>query len=600
MSKPAKTTDTQLADLNELLKVIESRDGFLEYHNLEAEIMNAWGELSDEELPFEWLSEVLAFQFMEEYTSQIEGYGNYFGPRMEWTSPDGVLMGLPDVGHVTKEMISYWVERAKSSSHPVMAARYSGLVIDLSKIVTERAPAYEIAEIYFESLMQISRERLQEYEMDIVHKLERALQISISFRKNHWLAQARDEIIAYQNVIDSDDALGYGGMAYRLLIENKKSGVTAEQEKSIVDNLERRLTSMELKTREGEVFDPWHFEAAAQPLANYYKHQNRKEDLTRVVNIWGNAFEVAIESVSGIIASSWLQHIDEVYGRYGFKDKSEAIAIKLRKAGKNAKNDLSEHEFSVEIAKDEVERIVIAFTDDGLETALIRIALQFIPKVDRTKKQVEGLLKSSPLFYMMLRHLMDEKGRVIAVIGPYEKDQKGHIIQQMAREIEIESSVYFNAVLEESINNLGLNETTLMEFISKSLVFKPEGLSIVKKGVASFFEKDFFIFASLIIPQIEEGIRNLQELFGGTVLKPNRDGGYNYKNLEELLREDIVSQALGQDFVFYTRVIMTDARGYNLRNDICHGLRKEVSRNHALRIMHILLCLALIRPKEQG
>jgi hypothetical protein len=600
MSEAAKTKDKPPPDLNELLKAIESRDGFLDYHGLDAQIMNTWREFSDEALPFEWLSEVLAFQFMEEYPSQIEGYGDYFGPMMEGTSADGVPVRIPDVRQVTKEMIAYWAERAKSSSHPVMAARYSGLIIDLSKIVTEKAPAYEIAKIYFENLIKISQERLQEHEMDIVHKLERALQIAISFKKDDWLSRAREEIIAYQSVADRDDAPGYWAMAYRLLIENKKSGITAEQEKDIIDNLERRLSSIELKTREGEIVDPWNFETAAQPLANYYKRKNRKEDLSRVVTIWGNAFETAIESVSGMLASSWLQHIDEVYSLYGFKDKSEAVAIKLREAGKGVKDDLSEHEFSVEIPKEEIERIVKAFTDDGLETALIRIAMQFIPKVEKTKEQVERLFKSSPLSYMIPRQLMDEKGRVVAVVGPYEADQNGHIVQQMAQEIDIDSSIYLHPVVEEAINSLGLNEATLMEFISKSSVVKSDGLSIIKKGVASFFEKDFFVFSSLVIPQIEEGIRNLQELFGGAVLKPNRGGGYNYKNLEELLREDIVTQALGQDFVFYARVVMTDARGWNLRNDVCHGLRKEVSENHALRIIHILLCLALIRPKEQS
>lgn len=61
----------------------------------------------------------------------------------------------------------------------------------------------------------------------------------------------------------------------------------------------------------------------------------------------------------------------------------------------------------------------------------------------------------------------------------------------------------------------------------------------------------------------------------------------------------IVRQVLGEDFAFYMQIIQTDARGWNLQNDICHGLRSGISENQIQRIIHILLCWALIRPKEE-
>lgn len=599
MSEPLPKEEMSQPDLQKLLNSIETRKELLDYHDIETEIRKAWQDYSQEQPPFEWLSEVLAFQFMEDHRGKIEGYGDYFGPMMEAVSADGTPIRIPDAKLVTPDMINYWTERAKSSQHPVMAARYAGLVFDLSKVVTGKSASFEVAELYFNNLLKISEDSLQEHEMDIVHKLERALNVAVTMKNEEWLAKARQEVLACQDRINRDDAPGYWAMAYRLLIENKKSKVSAEEEKQVIDGLENRLSSLELKTVDGKIADPWNFQSAAEPLANYYKRKGNKEDLERVVATWGNAFEKAIESVSGMLASSWLQHVHEIYMNYGFKDRADKIAIKLREAGESVVDELSEHTFQLEVPKAEIDNLVNAVTDKDLDTSLVRLALNFIPKIEKTRDRINQMSGDSPVAFLFSRQIIDEKGRVVAIVGPYDTDPTGHIVQQMTQEVDI-NGIYFHPVLEGIIEKFGLDTKSLMDFVSKSSVLKPERLSSIERGVTAFFEKDFFVAAHMLIPQIEEGIRNLHELFGGAVLKPRRGGGYHYKTLDELLREDIVQQVLGEDFAFYMQVILTDARGWNLRNDICHGLRSGISENQIQRVIHILLCLALIQPKEDS
>lgn len=584
-------------NLEALLSSIESRKGFLEYHDIDTEIGNTWKNYSSEKPPLKWLAEIIAFQFMEEHPGEIEGYGDYFGPMMEAVSGDGTPIRIPDVKLVTKKVITYWTDRAKSSKHPVMAARYAGLVYDLSRVVTGQSAPYEIAEIYFKNLLIISKESLQEHEMVIVHKLERALHISISMKNEGWIGKTRKEIIAYQDRINRDDAPGYWAMSYRLLIENKKAQVTIEEQDKIIGGLEKRLSKEESKTMDGNIANPWNIESAAEPLANYYKRINSKENLERVICIWGSAFEKAIESVSGLLASSWLQHIHEVYLKYGFKNKADTISIKLREIGDSIIDDLSEHKVELKVPQDEINNFINAITDKDLETALIRLAIYFIPKIEKVKEHIDSFYSSSPLAYFFSRQIIDDKGRVVAIIGPYETDPTGHIMAQMAREIDIDG-IYLHPLWESIIDKFALDTKKLMNFISKSSVLKPERLLIIEKGVAAFFDKDFFVAAHLLIPQIEEGVRNIQELFGGSVLKPRKGGGYHYKTLDDLLREDIVKRVLGENFAFYMQVVLSDPRTWNLRNDICHGLLTSISENRAIRIIHIMLCLSLIRPKE--
>jgi hypothetical protein len=56
-----------------------------------------------------------------------------------------------------------------------------------------------------------------------------------------------------------------------------------------------------------------------------------------------------------------------------------------------------------------------------------------------------------------------------------------------------------------------------------------------------------------------------------------------------------------EDWTVYMRVLLTDPRGWNVRNNLCHGMLEpdEISDVVADRIFHVLLMLALVRLKEE-
>ena len=86
-------------------------------------------------------------------------------------------------------------------------------------------------------------------------------------------------------------------------------------------------------------------------------------------------------------------------------------------------------------------------------------------------------------------------------------------------------------------------------------------------------------------------MRNIAELSGHSVFKISRYGGMYLKNLDEILNLDAVIKALGEDTQFYFRVILTDPRGWNMRNRLCHGMMpmQEFGPGISDRIIHILL-----------
>ena len=92
-------------------------------------------------------------------------------------------------------------------------------------------------------------------------------------------------------------------------------------------------------------------------------------------------------------------------------------------------------------------------------------------------------------------------------------------------------------------------------------------------------------------------------LLGIPINKPVRGvpGIMQMKNVNDVLQETRVRNALGENLWKYLDVFLADHRGPNLRNRFAHGLidAAELSRPLADRILHCFLSLALVRKKQE-
>ena len=72
------------------------------------------------------------------------------------------------------------------------------------------------------------------------------------------------------------------------------------------------------------------------------------------------------------------------------------------------------------------------------------------------------------------------------------------------------------------------------------------------------------------------------------------------KTLDDLLREQAIVETLGESVAHYFQVLLTDQRGWNIRNDVCHGISPVQAFSWPMtdRIFHALLILATVREKE--
>jgi hypothetical protein len=287
--------------------------------------------------------------------------------------------------------------------------------------------------------------------------------------------------------------------------------------------------------------------------------------------------------------------------QYGLKDETDEISIEMRKLGAKADSELKTIEASVTIPTEEIEKFINALVAGDLRTALARVAIHYLPKKGEAIKELTDLSKEAPISFLFTRKIQDSSGRIIATVGPLKEDFDGHVISQISQNISF-SSIFLRDTIKALICKFDLEAETIVDYLYESPIFEEDRKDLIKKGIEEYLNRNYIVALHILIPQIEALIRNLEEKTGGVVLKSARSGGFNYRTLDDMLWDENIRGVLGEDATLYFRVLLVDPRGWNLRNNICHGISAPETLNATTsdRVFHSLLCLSLIRERGEN
>lgn len=588
MEKPI----SEIVDNLDLLK-----EPFAE-HKISGAINSYIKEKDIKEIPPQLLAEAMAFDFVQNYRNKETSWGTYYGPMMVLNNDDGTATESPSIKLVTQEILEYWEERSKKADHPILKLRYADLVWDFSKNITDKPPHFSLGHTIVDSTIAIATQGCHKYETDVITKLERALFVALSINDSERINKLRDTIIQYEDSIADDKKPGLWGFSFDLLLKNKKIPISEKIQQKIIQDLEDRLAKLS-DTSNKTNLEPWAAEAAALRLAGYYRSLNQTESIRNVLLKFGTAFEVASEDASALQTSAWLQRVHSVYLDYGLREEAEKVAIKLKEIGPKVNEEMKPISHEMKISHEDMQKYINSIIDDDLESTFVRIAIHYIPKKDQVENQLKDLAQKAPISYLVPRQIQDHQGRPVAFIGSLEDDLIGNIVHLSAQNMGI-SVVFLRRVMKKFISKFKLTPQKIIDYFYQSSVFDEDKREIILNGIKAYLENNHLTAIHLLIPQIESAFRKLVEHTGGSVLKPSRGGGLHLKTLDELLRDQRIINIFGEDMSLYFRILLTDQRGWNLRNDVCHGISPAATFqvNISDRVFHTLLCLALVRDKE--
>ena len=453
-----------------------------------------------------------------------------------------------------------------------------------------------MARIVIDNTERMAVKDCHKFQNSVVTKLGRALSIATAIKDSERTIRLANTIIDYESA-----GHGHLGFSFDLLISNDKVALSRKSEGSIIDYLEERLDEI-ASSNDVSNIDPWNAETAATRLATYYKKKGHQAEVERVLVKCSSAFDRAASASSRyLLASGYLQKMHAIFLEFGLREDAEKCAIRLRELDPDMSSEMAAISHEIAIPNEDLNKLVSAITEGDLESTLIRIAVHYIPTKTQAEEQIRKISESSPILSLIPRKIVDGRGRTVAVIGALEEDRAGHIVFQISQSLSF-SSFILREVMSALSQKSEAGSKGIFEHISKSPLFVPSRYEIVHRGLEAYLNGDHMVAAHLLVPQFEDALRNLLENIGGSVLKKGRNGDLPLKLLDDLLRDPLMNEFLGEDLMLYFRVLYTDQRGWNVRNRICHGMfsSNEFGAPITDRVVHSLLCLALVREEESN
>lgn len=576
--------------LNTKLAELEGTAEVSEFH-IASEIEKLRNTNSDSEPCPEWKFEWMAFSFCEDYKDKPGGWGTYFGPISIWRDGEQ-WYEWPSISSVDKPVLDYWEKRSKTAEHPLLKARYSGLVWDLTRKATEMSPGINSAVDCVNALLDIAEKQLHKSRKDTVEKLERALSISLSINNSELIQRAARVILDYERGIADDPKQGLFGFSFDFLVGNKKVALAKDEEDAIIADLENRFSTLEHS-------DTWLSEMTAERLAKYYRSKGRFEEVKRVITSLGRTFETAVADIEPLRAYALLERMHGIYLEFNLRDEAERLSKAIRDIGPKVVSSMKAFSSQIEIPTDEFDRHIEQCVQKTMEQALTFIAIHYIPKRSEVQERLNNMGKNNLIQFDIPKRVFDHEGRVVTKVEPLDEDLDGNTVHQMTQNMQM-VSLFLGAVLDRAIEKYEIKSDKLVDYLFMSPIITGQQKSFLVEGITAYIQKQFSIAIHMLVPQIEAVIRNLVRMSGGSDLKSARGGGFHLKTLDELLRSEEIIPVLLEDAVYYLRTLLSDPRGWNIRNDVCHGMShyEQMSKDVADRLVHVLLLLALVKVRE--
>jgi len=507
-------------EIKKFLKFLDSISEPITEYNIANKIKSFAKEKFNENIPDILLWEQIAFDLVENYTNKETGWGTYFGPLFVLPNEQGQIMEYPSIQLLTPEILNYWEKRAKESTHPILKARYSNLVWDFLEKITGKKPSPAIAQIFIDAVIEITEKNLSKYENNVITKLGRALSLALSINDKGRLNSLVDTIISYETKIAEDDKPGLWGFSYELLLNNKKiKKLLKDKEQIIINDLEQRFNR--LLNSENQ----WALQRVSLLLADYYSKTGDKEKAKEVIQKFGKKVQEQVEKEAPFGAIIRLEQIYHLYLQYGLKNEANKISLKIKGLSKKTNSELRTIETSIKIPIEKIKEYIEWLINGDIETVLIKIAINYIPKKEEIIEELKDISKNYPIQFLFTHKIIDIDGHQIATIGPIDKDLDGHIMKQVSQNISLYSFL-LRETIDAMIKKFNINTQKIIDYLYKSPIFEEERKEVIIKGIENYLKGDFLVSTHILIPQVEAIIRNLAEKIGVPILKPSRTGGF--------------------------------------------------------------------------
>ena len=510
----------------------------------------------------------------------------HFGP-MTTGEAEGKPFYIPDIARAAKGTTNYWEERTSQSRNPIMVARYADLAWDLREAMGEGRKNPDMARLAIDAYLGAIS-----VQDELHHRLSaaaRAMELAILLGDEERKTAARQALLSlHRDAVDSKQRWWF---VYDLLIDNKNAGLNAEETSMLVGDMEKLLDLF--SDPAPDKFNPHDVESIAKRLIKFHCRTKGQGELKRFHEATAKAFERFGTMGDGLLGSAVLGTSVAAYKAAGMPADAERVRLLLEQKCGEAQEQMVPIESKIEITKEEMDAYLSQVVVEDPGQTLANIAMDHLSKRGALLDMIERLAEEAPLASMIGRSLMAEN-RIVAKVGSVENDGLGRLLQQAAQCFQL-SGIWLHHAFTTAIERHSLTPEDFVGWANRAGLYAD--VRLVREGIKAWFERDFIKAVHILVPQVEHGLRQIVAKIGKPVTKADRNvpGVSTAKNMGDILFDKEITDVVGPDLTLHLLALYTDPRGWNVRNEIAHGLLSadEISQNLAQWVVHTLLVFGL-------
>lgn len=548
---------------------------------------------------YEWL----AFSFSE--NSSNRNWNLYYGPLCTYVVNDTQEeVSIPRLEDVTLEILEYWENRANLVKNPLLKMRYTGLVFVFKKKLFNVEPDYRLIKLaHIHALFDVVNGDYCHHKSIVLKYAERALELSIGFR-NKELQNKSVEVYynAHKRYTQNDMKSGIWGQIMQSLIKHRP--YFEKYEDAIVkEQIERYERLKERALSEGTKTDRYLHVLSDQVdlLADYYHSIGETEKVEPLLETLLTAIKLSINARGGLWGQEMLMQIQTRYRKYGYDKIANDLFVDLRGLGGLTLKEMHRVSLSATVDKGLIDAYYDYLLSGTAREVLLRYLHHYLPNYKNEINRMKEIAKQAPLYDAITMTTIDSTGVATSKVGIGADADVQKLSHSMYENIRYSSSFMDTHVIMMKEQNIMTTEN-LLELLESSPLIANDRKDIVRRGIQAYIEEDYLVSCHLLVPQLEAAIRRLFDINGSNIMraKQNPLNGSEYASLDTLLATDDAILYMGEDITNYLRNLLTDQYGWNIRNQICHGLfgAGNFDSTMANRVVHAFMFLGVYKMRD--
>jgi len=529
-------------------------------------------------------------------SSQVKSpWNTYFRPRSSEVQTDGTTNHSPDIRQLDADSVERWKQRARRTNDSVIKARFADVVWDLEQaIMGVRARSIEFATMAVEGYLMSFSEQRYGHSMEPTFPLIRALMIATQLNRDDLIRTAATRILELGEAAPPT-SIGIWDMPSSAFLENRR--IPADLVQRMKDQLEARLAAASTTSNE------WAAQVAGSSLLEYLRPVQDRSERQRIVKVIGDVHRRNADGWPALRAIGLLRSIAILYEQEALPEEAKELQLYIEERGQNAHLEMKTFEYTVSIDREETESLLNKLlTGSALYPALFRLAIACVPDPDDLRKFIAESGEELLFSRLITRSYHGSHGLPSSEVGSPHDDPNGNLVEVFRKDLEVKM-IYLVLGMRAAREKFNFTSSELIdEMLVGSPLFREDRREFFEQGFAAFENGDYMKAIHVLVPQVENMMRELLGVLGAGKSKPNplQAHLFDHKNMNDFFREPLVSESMEESLYLFLKSLYIDRRGLNLRNDLAHGLVEAAafSEQNASLVIQSIILLTMPNPAE--